>query len=72
VPPTIAKKAFVYSTLSGLSEPVGAAVAYLVLRLFMSGSGEVIPSEVTRILFGGLAGIMVYISLDELLRTSPA
>jgi len=62
----------VYSLLSGLSEPVGAAVAYLVLRLFVGGGGEVIPSQVTGILFGGVAGIMVYISLDELLPTSRA
>jgi len=66
------KKAFVYSLLSGLSEPVGAAVAYLGLRLFMGGGAEVIPSEVMGILFGGVAGIMVYISLDELLPTSRA
>ena len=66
------KKAFAYSLLSGLSEPIGAAVAYLALRLFVGGGGEVIPSEVTGILFGGVAGIMVYISLDELLPTSRA
>jgi zinc transporter, ZIP family len=66
------KKAFVYSVLSGLSEPVGAAVAYLALRLFVGGGGEVVPSEVMGILFGGVAGIMVYISLDELLPTSRA
>jgi len=39
------KKAFVYSLLSGLSEPVGAAVAYLVLRLFVGGDGEVIALD---------------------------
>lgn len=66
------KKAFAYSLLSGLSEPIGAAVAYLALRLFVGGGAEVIPSEVTGILFGGVAGIMVYISLDELLPTSRA
>jgi len=32
----------------------------------------VIPSEIMGILFGGVAGIMVYISLDELLPTSRA
>mgnify|MGYP006294784643 CR=1 FL=1 len=31
-----------------------------------------IPSEIMGILFGGVAGIMVYISLDELLPTSRA
>jgi ZIP family zinc transporter len=38
----------------------------------VGGGAEVIPSEVTGILFGGVAGIMVYISLDELLPTSRA
>jgi ZIP family zinc transporter len=66
------KKAFVYSFLSGLSEPVGAAVAFLALRLLVGGGTDAIPSEVMGILFGGVAGIMVYISLDELLPTSRA
>lgn len=63
------RKAFVYSILSGVAEPVGAGVAYLLLRLFAGGE---LPAEVTGILFGGVAGIMVYISLDELLPTSRA
>ena len=66
------KKAFVYSFLSGLSEPVGAAIAYLVLRLFWDSDTGVIPPQVMGVLFGGVAGIMVYISLDELLPTSRA
>jgi ZIP family zinc transporter len=66
------KKAFLYSMLSGLSEPVGAGIAYLALRLFVGGDEEVVPSQVMGILFGGVAGIMVYISLDELLPTSRA
>jgi ZIP family zinc transporter len=66
------KKAFVYSFLSGLSEPIGAAVAFLALRLLVGGGTDAIPSEVMGILFGGVAGIMVYISLDELLPTSRA
>ena len=63
------KKAFVYSFLSGLAEPVGAGIAYLGLRLFLSGG---IPPQVMGVLFGGVAGIMVYISLDQLLPTSRA
>lgn len=57
------KKAFIYSFLSGLAEPVGAIVGYLLLsRLF---------NDMTfGILFGIVAGIMVYISLDELLPAS--
>jgi ZIP family zinc transporter len=66
------KKAFTYSFLSGLSEPVGAVIAYLVLRLFLGSDTKVIPFQVMGILFGGVAGIMVYISLDELLPTSRA
>ena len=66
------KKAFAYSFLSGLAEPVGAGVAYLALRLFFAGDTGVIPHQVMGILFGGVAGIMVYISLDELLPTSRA
>jgi ZIP family zinc transporter len=65
------KKAFIYSLLSGLAEPVGALIAYAGLRFFV-GEGGVIPSEVMGILFGGVAGIMVYISVDELLPTSRA
>jgi ZIP family zinc transporter len=66
------KKAFWYSMLSGLAEPVGAGIAYLALRLFVGGDEGVVPPQVMGILFGGVAGIMVYISLDELLPTSRA
>ncbi len=66
------KKAFTYSLLSGLSEPVGAAIAYLVLILLLGGTGADVPQELMGILFAGVAGIMVYISLDELLPTSRA
>lgn len=66
------KKAFVYSVLSGLAEPVGAGVGYLFLLHFFAGDAGVIPPEVMGVLFGGIAGVMVYISLDELLPTSRA
>lgn len=66
------KKAFIYSMVSGLAEPVGAGIAYLAILLFMGHSGGVVPPQVMGILFGGVAGIMVYISLDELLPTSRA
>ena len=66
------RRAFVYSFLSGLAEPIGAGIAYLVLRLFMGGDAGTIPPQVMGILFSGVAGIMVYISLDELLPTSRA
>jgi ZIP family zinc transporter len=66
------KKAFIYSSLSGLAEPVGAVIAYLGMRVFLGGESGAIPPQVMGMLFGGVAGIMVYISLDELLPTSRA
>lgn len=66
------KKAFTYSLISGLAEPVGAGVAYVAFRFFVGSESGVIPLQVMGILFGGVAGIMVYISLDELLPTSRA
>ena len=66
------KKAFLYSILSGLSEPVGAGIGYLAIRFFVGNDDGLIPPQVIGILFGGVAGIMVYISLDELLPTSRA
>ncbi|MFJ7827249.1 zinc transporter ZupT [Psychrobacillus sp. NPDC096623] len=54
------KKAFKLSFLSGLAEPVGAFVAYLVLMPYLNG-------VVFGVVFAAVAGIMVFISLDELL-----
>jgi ZIP family zinc transporter len=54
---------FYYSFLSGLSEPIGALVGYLFLHRFLSGI-------VFGLLFAAVAGIMVFISLDELLLTA--
>jgi len=65
------KKAFIYSFLSGLAEPVGALIAYFLIFLLAGGEAG-IPPGVMGALFGGVAGIMVYISLDELLPTSRA
>jgi zinc transporter, ZIP family len=64
------KKALLYSFLSGLAEPLGAGFAYLLLLVFVGDNG--IPPQMMGILFGAIAGIMVYISLDELLPTSRA
>lgn len=66
------KKAFLYSVMSGLAEPVGALIAYLALLFFTGGNAGMIPPQVMGVLFGAVAGIMVYISLDELLPTSRA
>lgn len=57
------KKAFKYSFLSGLAEPIGALVGYLILMPFLS-------NLVFGIIFGLVAGIMIYISLDELLPSA--
>ncbi len=54
------KKAFRYSFLSGLAEPIGALIGYLILMPFMSDT-------LMGILFGMVAGIMVFISFDQLL-----
>lgn len=54
------KKAFWLSLLSGLAEPVGALIGYLLLMPFLG-------PMVFGILFAVVAGIMVFISLDELL-----
>ena len=54
------RKAFWLSFLSGLAKPVGALVGFLILMPFMS-------PVIFGVLFAGVAGIMVFISLDELL-----
>ncbi|SET11162.1 zinc transporter, ZIP family [Oceanobacillus limi] len=54
------KKAFKLSFLSGLAEPIGAIVAFLILMPFLS---EIMFG----VIFAAVAGIMVFISLDELL-----
>lgn len=53
-------KAFKWSFASGLSEPLGAFIAYLLLMQFMTDT-------LFGIVFAGVAGIMVFISIDELL-----
>lgn len=66
------RKAFWYSVFSGLSEPVGAAIAYVALVVLTPGGATSMPPEVMGVAFSGVAGIMVYISIDELLPTSRA
>ena len=57
------KKAFIYSFLSGLTEPLGAILGYVLLR-------QLFDENIFGVLFAGVAGIMVFISLDELLPTA--
>ena len=57
------RKAFAYSFLSGLAEPAGALVGYFFLLRYLSPS-------LRGAIFAAVAGIMVFISLDELLPTA--
>src|SRR5699024_9480211 len=54
------RKAFKLSFLSGLAEPIGAIIAFLFLMPFLNGI-------MFGMIFAAVAGIMVFISLDELL-----
>jgi len=54
------KKAFKYSFMAGLAEPLGAVIGFLILLPFLS-------STILISLLAFIAGIMVYISIDELL-----
>ena len=54
------KKAFIYSFTSGLAEPLGAIVGWFILMPFMN-------DIVYGCVFAAVAGIMVFISFDELL-----
>lgn len=63
-------KALVWSFLSGLAEPVGALVGFALLSVVSPGSG---PSPALMGgCFGAVAGVMVFISIDQLLPTSRA
>jgi ZIP family zinc transporter len=57
------KKAFVYSSLSGFAEPIGALIGYFLLQ-------RIFGESMFGFTFAAVAGIMVYISLDELLPTA--
>lgn len=54
------KKAFWLSFSSGLAEPIGAITAYFILAPYLN-------DNLYGIIYGIIAGVMVYISLDELL-----
>lgn len=56
-------KAVLLATLSGLAEPIGAVLGYLLLSSLLTDS-------FLGIILAAVAGIMVYISLDELLPTA--
>jgi zinc transporter, ZIP family len=56
-------KAFWYSFASGLAEPVGAVLGFFLLSQFIN-------EYFFGVIFAGVAGVMVYVSLDELLPTA--
>ena len=57
-------RAFFYSLLSGLAEPAGAVAGYFILSSLFS------TVSFMGLILAAVAGIMVYISLDELLPTA--
>lgn len=57
------KKAFYYAFASGLAEPLGAVIGFLILL-------PLLGDMALGITFACVAGIMIYISLDELLPTA--
>ncbi|MFX1353877.1 MAG: zinc transporter ZupT [Promethearchaeota archaeon] len=57
------KKAFKWSFISGMSEPLGAVITWIILFPFIN-------ETVLSALLGIVGGIMIYISLDELLPVS--
>ena len=56
-------KAFMWATLSGVSEPIGALFGYLIL-------GGDVSNMAYGSMFGVVAGMMIYISLIELLPSA--
>lgn len=56
-------KAFRYSFLSGLAEPLGAVIGYLLLRPFLTDS-------LLGFIFAMVAGVMVFLAIDTLLPTA--
>lgn len=57
------RKAFYYSFLSGLAEPLGALIAFMFFSIIFN-------DLIFGVVFSMTAGIMVYISFDELLPAS--
>ncbi len=56
-------KAVGYAFLAGLAEPIGAVIGYLLLY-------QLLDELIFGLIFAFVAGIMVFISIDELLPTS--
>lgn len=56
-------KAFLYTIISGLSEPLGALIAYFFLA-------RVVDEFVLGIIYSIIAGMMINISINELYKES--
>ena len=56
----LSEKAFLYTFLSGMAEPVGGIIGFGIIKLFF-------PNLCIGALFAFVAGIMTYISIDTLL-----
>ncbi len=59
-----AKKAFLYSLLSGLTEPLGALIGYIIFQYL---PGSVSPDAIQGTVFAAASGIMIFLSFNELL-----
>jgi len=57
------KKAFLWSFLSGVVEPIGALLTALILLPFLN-------PQILGYILSGIAGLMVFIAIDELLPVS--
>ncbi len=53
------------SLVSGLAEPLGAALGYFILAPYMS-------ETVYGLIFGVIGGVMVYLALDEIIADGKA
>tara|TARA_B100001245_G_scaffold213665_1_gene179700 strand:+ start:811 stop:1614 length:804 start_codon:yes stop_codon:yes gene_type:complete len=54
------RQAFKYTAISGFAEPLGAVLGYVLFA-------AILPESLIGALFAGVAGMMVFISIDELL-----
>ncbi len=56
-------KAFKYTFLSGIAEPIGATLVFLILKPYIN-------DLTLGMIFGVISGIMLYIAIEELLPSS--
>ena len=61
-------KAFLWGSLTGLTEPIGGAIGWLILSKTDSDMYDLVYA----IMFGLVSGMMTYISFNELIPTAYA